>query len=164
MGIRSNEQWICKDCGWHNLFVRKRCRNCDCYAHEAIVIDPQHPNKSRAMLQKVVSDHKKENAMAEDIHLTRADDIDTSVQAAEAVKRKLSARMQLVHDVLVEHPDGLTDEELTQIIIGRGHPAGGESSYRKRRTDLRNRGLVEDTGERRKNSRGAPVAIWRIVK
>jgi hypothetical protein len=32
------DQWICK-CGWHNLFLRQRCRNCGATQAEGWVED-----------------------------------------------------------------------------------------------------------------------------
>lgn len=97
-------------------------------------------------------------------YLTREDDYDTSEAAAATIAKTLSKRKQLILSVFRDFPDGLTDEELTEEIVRRGHPRGSESGYRKRRTDLLHDGYVHDTGLRRKNSRGQSVIVWALKK
>jgi hypothetical protein len=53
--------------------------------------------------------------------------------------------------------DGLTDYELADLMGRQQNSAG------KRRTELRDSGMVEDTGMRRPAPSGSPCIVWRIT-
>ena len=97
-------------------------------------------------------------APASEAH-ARRDDIDTSHEAAEAVTphiRELQAR------VLAFAKDrgaaGFTDVDLNR------HFGTGLSTYRTRRSELVDKGLIEDSGERvRAGESGRRHALWRIA-
>ena len=97
-----------------------------------------------------------------DEHLTRTEDHTTSESAARKTRAKLNAKQTIVLRALKANPEGLTDEELAAAIVRMGHPAGAESTYRKRRTELYQKGLAEDTGRRRANARGMSVIVWAL--
>jgi hypothetical protein len=88
----------------------------------------------------------------------RDSDPETSHLAAGAhpkIRGKDRINCLLAH---ASNPAGLTDYELA-AIVGRQQNSAG-----KRRTELRDRGLVEDSGIRRKNERtGANCIVWRIT-
>lgn len=56
------------------------------------------------------------------------------------------------------HPAGLTDFELADLM-GRQQTSAG-----KRRGELRDMGLIEDSGERRPSPSGSSAVVWRIVQ
>jgi hypothetical protein len=81
---------------------------------------------------------------------------DTELKAAEKVKPKAAGQCAQVYEALkLQWPEGWTDEE--------GTIATNIYSYRRRRADLLNAGLVEDTGDRRLNIRDNSVIVWRVT-
>lgn len=93
----------------------------------------------------------------------RKADHDTSKAAAKKVEKSgLSVLQQRVLDVLKATPSGLTDCELRLACEELFGPSS-ESTYRKRRTDLFKKGLVEWTGEKRTNEGGNVEKVWRVV-
>lgn len=84
----------------------------------------------------------------------RNTDPQTSRDAAEDVQ---PADIWTVLDVHRRHPDGVTDHELA-AITGRV-----QTSVGKRRGELRDLGLIEDTGTTRLSPSGAPCSVWRIT-
>jgi transcription initiation factor IIE alpha subunit len=58
--------------------------------------------------------------------------------------------------MLATFPSGLTDYELADLINRQQNSAG------KRRQELRDNGLVEETTERRKGPSGSLCIVWRI--
>lgn len=96
--------------------------------------------------------------------LTRNDDYDTSYAAAAMQRGKLSDKQTIVYEVHLKHPKGLTDEDLNAAIVLAGYPRSAESTWRKRRTDLAAKGLLVDTGERRKSKHGINMIVWGIKK
>jgi hypothetical protein len=51
------EQWQCV-CGWHNVFVRKRCRNCGREQPTATVIDFNAARAKREARQRAKAEAK----------------------------------------------------------------------------------------------------------
>jgi hypothetical protein len=93
--------------------------------------------------------------------MIRDPDHETSKKAARRLKPGLSVKQQLVLDVLTRSPDGLTDSELRAEMERLGYPSGGESTYRKRRTELTEKGLVVYAGHVKPNPNGNPEKVWR---
>jgi hypothetical protein len=91
----------------------------------------------------------------------RASDPDTSKAAAESVAEGVTLVQKRVLDLHSEHPEGLTDEELTDLYIETYGPTG-ESSIRSRRHDLTSKGKFEDTGLRRELRSGRKGIVWRL--
>jgi hypothetical protein len=92
----------------------------------------------------------------------RASDPDTSRAAAESVVETLTEVQQRVLEIHSKHPDGLTDEELTELyILSFGY--AGESSIRSRRHDLTLKGRFEDTGRSRPLRSGRKGIVWRLT-
>jgi len=87
----------------------------------------------------------------------RRTDPDTSQQAAEQTPnlRRHDRRLALLeHD---RHPGGLTDFELGDLI-GRQQTSAG-----KRRGELRDYGLIADSGARRPAPSGSSAIVWIIT-
>jgi hypothetical protein len=81
-------------------------------------------------------------------------DPDTSI-AAGAPDRTTDREKALRWHQL--HPWGLTDFELADLMERAQTSAG------KRRCELRDLGLVEDSGLRRRTPSGATAIVWRLV-
>lgn len=86
--------------------------------------------------------------------LVRHDAMDTSLAAAAKPK---SGTKQAIYVLLHDNPDGLTDMEIEDLT---GLPHQSASAARR---GLVVAGLAEDSGKRRKNSRGNDAAVWRLV-
>lgn len=85
----------------------------------------------------------------------RNSDPDTSMLAAESVDRNKGRRVAL--KTLLENKEGLTDYELAAIT---GYQ---QNSIGKRRGELRDLGLVVDSGTRRPAPSGAASIVWRAA-
>jgi transcription initiation factor IIE alpha subunit len=88
----------------------------------------------------------------------RTNDRETSIEAAKKVSTRAGSGRALALEALRKHPDGLTDEELASITKQY------QNSIGKRRTELTQAGLIEDSGLRRLSSRGSMMIVWRIKK
>ena len=82
----------------------------------------------------------------------------TSHQAAS--RKKITAGSDRAHALIVHarHPHGLTDFELADILQRQQTSAG------KRRGELRDAGLIEETEYRRNAPSGSPSIVWRITE
>jgi len=89
----------------------------------------------------------------------RLSDPETSHEAAAAFSQKRLTAIQL--DVLTwfRSVGQGTDEELEAALLGK-HP--GFSTLRKRRCELVDKGLLEDSGEGRVNRNGRKMVVWRV--
>lgn len=88
----------------------------------------------------------------------RNSDPETSHRAAARdPDRKMRDRTAVLR-AHYEHPDGLTDFELAEIV-GRQQTSAG-----KRRGELRDMGLIEATELRRPAPSGSPAIVWRILR
>lgn len=97
----------------------------------------------------------------------RTGDWDTSIEAGELADPRGACRaaVSLAHQ---DHPEGLTDEELYDIVWDRQRAQGAsvlwpDGSIRKRRTDLKADGIVIATTERRQSAHGRDMVVWRYV-
>lgn len=79
---------------------------------------------------------------------------DTEAQAAAEAMVHASRTCALVLEAL-RRWGPMTDEQLREVT--------GIHSARRRRADLKNAGMVEDTGERRPTRQGKPSIVWRAV-
>jgi hypothetical protein len=89
---------------------------------------------------------------------SRRTDPETSHQAAD---RHPALRRTDRRDALIahaDHPAGLTDYELADLIGRQQNSAG------KRRGELRDLGLIEQTDKRRPAPSGSPAIVWRITQ
>jgi len=86
--------------------------------------------------------------------LARRTDPHTSHEAAEKIVPKLTKLRQKVYDRLRQAKFGMTDYEL-ETWFGEHN-----STYRTRRSELTEMGLVEDTGETR-IIKGRARKVWR---
>jgi DNA-binding transcriptional ArsR family regulator len=87
--------------------------------------------------------------------MCRNSDQDTSLEAALGIRPNIGRSRRIALQALLEAEDGLTDFELADKT---GYQ---QTSIGKRRTELRNMGLVADSGRRRKTPSGASAIVWR---
>lgn len=86
----------------------------------------------------------------------RRGDHDTSIDAGRKSSR--SRVRELVLELHRQHPDGLTDDELSILAPDQYGPTLG-----KRRKDLTDEGMIVATLLRRETRRGTPAIVWRIL-
>jgi hypothetical protein len=80
---------------------------------------------------------------------------DTSAAAAESQEPTLGKKQKRVLDLLIEHKTyGLTDDEL-EALTGWRH-----QTVSARRRELVLKGLVKDSGYRRRTSSGRQATVW----
>lgn len=90
----------------------------------------------------------------------RATDPDTSHEAAEGFSiERLTAIQRDVFEWFRSVGRG-TDEDL-ELALGEKYPAF--STLRKRRTDIFQRHLIRDSGERRLNRNGRRMIVWEVA-
>jgi len=82
---------------------------------------------------------------------------DTSSAAAEAIAPKFGKMTRAVLVELSKYPSGLTDEEAQSITGMQGN------SYRPCRVTLMDKGLVYDTGNRRKTNQRKDAVVWAVT-
>lgn len=83
---------------------------------------------------------------------------DTSVEAAETVSHKFSGMMDTVFKKIgLQGEFGMTDEEGQISLRMEGN------SYRPCRVTLVDRGLVKDSGKRRKTIRNRNAVVWELT-
>lgn len=87
----------------------------------------------------------------------RRRDPETSRDAARAVRQYSRVLENLILEEFSLH-DGMTDEELVARI-----PDIREDTVKSRRSGLKNRGLLVDSGKKRINSRGRPQIVWEMA-
>ena len=87
----------------------------------------------------------------------RTTDPETSHLAADAHPGIRAKDRKMVLQAMAANPEGLTDYELADIVGRQQNRAG------KRRGELRDAGLVEETLERRPAPSGASAIVWRIT-
>jgi hypothetical protein len=87
---------------------------------------------------------------------TRRDDYATSRAASDALK-PVTGKIALEVLAFARRygPMGITDDDLKA-----GFPDAPESSYRKRRTELAQRGYLVDSGRTRTNRHGREETVW----
>ena len=91
-----------------------------------------------------------------DLHHHRGDPA-TSVEAAHQACATATGRLRAVMAAHRHHPAGLTDDELQRLLPELGHTA------KARRVDLRDAGLLENSGARRPTVKGSPATVWRVT-
>lgn len=87
----------------------------------------------------------------------RRTDPDTSRTAAERARPRRDTDRLAVLRVHQANPSGLTDFELA-ALLGRQ-----QTSVGKRRGELRDAGLICDSGERRPAPSGSPAVVWALT-
>lgn len=92
----------------------------------------------------------------------RASDPDTSVLAADADEptRRFRTGMavEVLHDIGAAGERGCTVDEVCEL-----HPTWDRGVLARRVTDLRQAGLVVDSGRRRPTRRQCPAIVWRAT-
>jgi DNA-binding transcriptional ArsR family regulator len=89
--------------------------------------------------------------------VARATDPGTSWSAARDAEPNAGTNRELALRLLREHPGGLTDFELAE------RTGLQQTSIGKRRGELRDAGLVRDSGERRRAPSGSLAIVWQAV-
>jgi hypothetical protein len=80
---------------------------------------------------------------------------DTSIEAARKAVLKSGTRRKEIFDLISNHSNGLTDDEI-EILTGLTHQSASGL-----RNSLMRDGLIVDSGERRKNRRGNSSIVWK---
>ena len=93
----------------------------------------------------------------EPFKMVRKDDPDTSMDAAEKVDSTTLERQ--VYEVIAKHPDGCIAEEVMSHF-----PNHGVQTISPRFAPLLRKGLIEDTGERRKATTGHSQRVLKAIK
>lgn len=89
--------------------------------------------------------------------MVRANDPITSIEAAEQVdSTKLES---MVYEVIAKHPNGCTSDEVMAHF-----PNHGVQTISPRYAPLIRKGLIEDTGEKRKGKSGKSQRVLRVIK
>lgn len=113
-------------------------------------------NDARQRLATELKAAKREEAEATR-RMTRAGAPRTSRKAAEVVAgKKPTIRARVEQYARDRGARGFTDAEL-RMAVGT---TGPESSFRKRRTELAQDGVVLDTGRERPNEHGVKATVW----
>lgn len=86
-------------------------------------------------------------------YLARQTDPSTSKAAAAKVVNRITEIQAQVLDVFDQHPDGLCDFDLEEIMGDHG------STYRTRRAELVERGLLRDAGRKTERA-GRKRVVW----
>jgi hypothetical protein len=82
---------------------------------------------------------------------------DTSAAAYAGIAPMADHLRAIVHKVLCDHPAGLTVDETCKVA---GY---ARYSLQPRFTELLKKGMVRDTGLRRRNVSGANAIVWRAT-
>lgn len=82
--------------------------------------------------------------------------VDTSIVAADLAAITSNRLRYIVHKTLCEQGDQTVDE----VCAIAGYP---RYSLQPRFTELRKKGLIRDSGLRRRNVSGANAIVWRAV-
>jgi hypothetical protein len=94
--------------------------------------------------------------------LARTTDPTTSHDAAQFSLDKAPLLQQRIYEILADFPEGLTDDEITDMYELSASLQGWEpvlhDTPRKRRSDLTNRGVVIPTGRRRNHKN-----VWALA-
>jgi hypothetical protein len=86
--------------------------------------------------------------------LFRWDAMDTSISAAASIYPDLR-RLQLEVLVFAKHrPNGFTDEQMNEFFETH------RSTFRARRSELVDKGLIVDSGKRRAMTNGRNATVW----
>jgi hypothetical protein len=89
--------------------------------------------------------------------MVRTTDPDTSMDAADRVDS--TTLEQQVYEVIAKHPDGCIAEEVMSHF-----PNHGVQTISPRFAPLLRKGLIEDTGERRKAATGHSQRVLKAIK
>jgi hypothetical protein len=103
---------------------------------------------------------KGQDSLLEPYKRTRKGDPETSLAAAESVT-KITVKQTAVLMMLRESGPA-TDEEISRRYVGGGLllTPQSESGLRTRRSELVRRGLVRNSGERRRLVSGRMATVW----
>lgn len=81
--------------------------------------------------------------------------VDTSIAAAEDLAFKLGGLQRLAHRAIAAHgPSGLTVDELGEVVDSP------RWSIQPRTSELKRKGLIVDSGLRRRNCTGKAAIVW----
>jgi hypothetical protein len=89
---------------------------------------------------------------------SRHSDPDTSAQAADSVRGRMANELELkVLEVLAAHPEGLTGQEVTDLL------GLARVTTSPRFAPLCRKGLIHDSGHRRKGPTGRAAIVWKAT-
>jgi hypothetical protein len=92
-----------------------------------------------------------------DVAPVRYTDPETCNEARKDALSNAARGRKIALDLLFAHSDGLTDFELAELSGWQ------QTSIGKRRGELRDLGLVEDSGFRRPSPSGSRAIVWKIT-
>jgi|694.fasta_scaffold17751_6 hypothetical protein len=93
-----------------------------------------------------------------DVSPVRHTDPETCEEARKDALSNAARGRKIALDLLFANPEGLTDFELAELSGWQ------QTSIGKRRGELRDLGLVEDSGLRRPSPSGSKAIVWRVVE
>ncbi len=108
-----------------------------------------------------------QESLLEPYKRTRRTDPETSLAAAESVTKITEKQRSVLHVLKLAGP--MTDQEIRRTFSRWYHGEDwqvspqSESGLRTRRSELVRRGLVRDSGERRKLESGRMAVVWEVV-
>ena len=106
------------------------------------------------LLNEIFADATK-SALDEARKLHRTKDPDTSREAAESIVEKRTKIQRMVEEYAKRiGPVGFTDQQLSTFFGTAG------STYRTRRAELTDRGIIVDTGLRSTAASGRRMIVW----
>ena len=88
----------------------------------------------------------------------RHSDPDTS-RAAAAAQHPSALEIEILQVFHADGGRGLTDDELVAVLRHRYGP-----TVKTARSRLAKRGVLIDTGERRRSNRGRDMAVWKLAR
>ena len=93
--------------------------------------------------------------------MVRTDDQETSELAAQKLNGQVGQIRENVYQLFLKHGP-MNDSELEQLYY-KTFEVRPYSTVRKRRCELRDAGLVRDSGRRSMNSTGSTMIVWEVV-
>lgn len=93
--------------------------------------------------------------------MVRTDDQDTAVEAAKQVSKGATRIRENVYKLFLEHGP-MNDYDLEQLYY-KTFEVRPYSTVRKRRCELRDAGLVRDSGRRSTNPTGSTMIVWEAI-
>lgn len=91
----------------------------------------------------------------------RRRDPQTSHEVAARLGNVTAAQQRIVD--LIEEIGPVTDSELEAHAKARNWPKAGKTYYRRRRSELKQFGLLAPSGQRRKNLAGNTETVWELA-
>lgn len=85
-------------------------------------------------------------------------------EAYDKIIPKRDNRKEMILSVLKEHPDGMTAEEVVQVLLDGGKISHMDMNFvRPRLTELKESKLIQVVGRRPSAITGRNTAVWKVV-